>query len=316
MAAGSEADSLALNVLTGDVRLEGSVARETLSFTQRLIGPVGEAADFLSDRIRFYRFKSAMRVLEEARRLTEGKGKIPREVPIKFLVPFLEKCSLEEEGSPLISMWAGLLASAATGSDRSRNHLFSRVLADLCPADAAILDTLYNASDERPDESPGHAAFDLHRLSLDSIIEDKLFDLRSDVSHSLRSVEEGDGFAALTLVVRDRQKQIAELLRAIEGYANSFGRKHVVCSFSLGYVNMRVSSSELCDDFKEINEACSYLEPAGLIEVRLHQRHEQLDRCGLWIDAKWIQLSGLGFDFVKACRGGANVQEDTDRQPR
>jgi hypothetical protein len=58
-------------------------------------------------------------------------------VPSKFVVPFLEQASLEEPGSPLIALWANLLASAATSYDGQYLH-FSRLIAGLSPRQAQL----------------------------------------------------------------------------------------------------------------------------------------------------------------------------------
>lgn len=114
------------------------VSRDTLAFFQRLLGPVAEAADFLGDKVRFYRWKSAMKVIARARQISAETGIEPNPVPIKFLVPFLEKCSLEEETSELGEYWAHLLAKAATFPE-AKNSLYVHILAEISAGEARLL---------------------------------------------------------------------------------------------------------------------------------------------------------------------------------
>jgi hypothetical protein len=94
------------------IEVPADVPRDIVGFFKRLAGPLAEATDFLSDKIRYYRFKSAMKTVMRAKEINAQSGISPNEIPLKFLVPFLEDCSLEEEDSPLIEQWAKLLSSA------------------------------------------------------------------------------------------------------------------------------------------------------------------------------------------------------------
>jgi hypothetical protein len=126
--------------ITAKVDVPGDVTRSASNFLQRILGPVAEAIEFLSDKIRFYRFRSAIRTLERAKEITEASGITPKELPLKFLVPFLEDCSLEQEDSPFIEQWAKLLSSASKSAaschqggpqkyifGRGRHHHISRL---------------------------------------------------------------------------------------------------------------------------------------------------------------------------------------------
>src|ERR1700704_5325898 len=101
------------------VHIPDDVVRSANEFLQRIIGPVAQAADLLSDKLRFVRFRSAIKTLEKDRALVEERKVELKELPAKFLVPFLETCSIEDESSELIDRWAALLASAA--EDNKKN---------------------------------------------------------------------------------------------------------------------------------------------------------------------------------------------------
>lgn len=117
-----------------------------VSFAQRLLGPVAEAADFLSDKIRFMRWKSAQRTLELAEEIAFDRGIEIKEVPVKFLVPFLEKCSLEEENSELVKKWAELLATAISEYD-NKLISYADILAQLGPGEVKLLEEMWDKTD-------------------------------------------------------------------------------------------------------------------------------------------------------------------------
>ncbi|MEK9671301.1 MAG: hypothetical protein VW268_02200 [Rhodospirillaceae bacterium] len=66
----------------------------------------------------------------------------PTQVPVKFLVPFLEGCSLEDEDSPLSDLWAALPARASGAFDPSIAAYIS-ILKQLGPDKAHILQSLW-----------------------------------------------------------------------------------------------------------------------------------------------------------------------------
>jgi hypothetical protein len=92
-----------------------------------VISPITEWAGLKGDQLRHKR--ELLRIQQEAslNRIAElAQNKIKSQslsispVPTKFLVPFLERASLEDDTSDLCERWADLLVSAATEYDPSR----------------------------------------------------------------------------------------------------------------------------------------------------------------------------------------------------
>jgi hypothetical protein len=54
-----------------NVGIPDDVVRSANSFLQRLIGPLADAADLLSDKLRYVRFRSALKTLVLAKELLE-----------------------------------------------------------------------------------------------------------------------------------------------------------------------------------------------------------------------------------------------------
>jgi len=115
------------------------IGQAALAFFQKLLGPVGEAGEFLTDKIRFYRWQSSLRTLKRAREIALEHKLTINEVPLKFLIPFMEKSSLEEDSDELIERWAQLLAGASENKDNAKT-IFIDVLSVLSSADVKTLE--------------------------------------------------------------------------------------------------------------------------------------------------------------------------------
>ena len=120
-----------------------AVTQGTAGFLKRVAGPAAEEFGFLlQDKVRLYRFKNQLRMLEKAEKWTAAMGKPASAVPLRLLVPLLEGAALEDE-PPLADMWAALLARAATSEGKQAVlPSFPTILRQLSPADAAMLDAL------------------------------------------------------------------------------------------------------------------------------------------------------------------------------
>lgn len=97
------------------------VTRAKASAWLDLISPITEWAGLKGDQIRHKR--ELLRIQREdvlttimlrARQRLDELGDSIKPIPNKFVVPFLEKASLEDPNSDLIDAWVGLLTSAAT----------------------------------------------------------------------------------------------------------------------------------------------------------------------------------------------------------
>lgn len=123
------------------VTIPEDVTRDTVSFARRVLGPLAEIGDLFSDKVRFLRYKSAVKTLNRAAEIAKESGIEPKEIPTKFLIPFIEDCSLEEEDSPLIEQWASLLASASEGFD-PLHVAIKDVLKKISSKEALLIETL------------------------------------------------------------------------------------------------------------------------------------------------------------------------------
>jgi len=130
------------------IDIPADVPRDTLKFFQRVLGPFADASDFLGDKVRFWRWKSAIKTLQRVEEFARANNVAPKEVPLKFLVPFLEKASLENEESPHIDVWARLLLAASQDYDVRFNY-YTDILGKIGPEQARLLQRMRSRSDAR-----------------------------------------------------------------------------------------------------------------------------------------------------------------------
>jgi hypothetical protein len=133
-----------------------------------------------ADQIRLQREEVLFEVMRKARRRMEIENQPISPLPNKFLVPFLEKASLEELGSVLIDRWADLLASCSA-DPTSAHPRFVQILSEVTGKDALLLHNIgFNSMDEvtRPDEAffdcartfdPRYARHELQKWITDNV---------------------------------------------------------------------------------------------------------------------------------------------------
>lgn len=148
------------------------VTRDTVNFAKRILGPLAEIGDLFSEQIRFLRYRSALKTLNRAAEIAKDSNIEPRELPAKFLVPFIEDCSLEEEESPLIEQWAALLASASKGFD-PLHAAIRDVLKSISAKEAELLRTLGATIEPRlfTDDVSSYQIMDHVNVNIKGVIE-------------------------------------------------------------------------------------------------------------------------------------------------
>lgn len=103
-----------------------------------IIRPFSEKRGLKADQIRLQREEVAIEIAKRAKARLAIEQSEPNPVPNKFMVPFLEKASLEEPNSRLIDLWAQLLAKASEKYDSSLQVL-SDTLSKISYTDVLVL---------------------------------------------------------------------------------------------------------------------------------------------------------------------------------
>lgn len=120
------------------------VSKEGGELFKLFLSPVAkESGELLGDFVHYFRVATALgvlKVLKRAKQILVDHGIEPKGLNLKILIPILQGASLEDNPE-LAEKWAGLLASAATGE--SIHLSYTRILSELSPNDAQILQLMY-----------------------------------------------------------------------------------------------------------------------------------------------------------------------------
>jgi hypothetical protein len=100
--------------------------------------PFSERRGLKADQVRLQREDVLLEIALKARERLAVEAKNPSPLPNKFLVPFLEKASLEEKENTLIDRWADLLVSCSLEPDKAHPR-FVQLLSEMVGEDANLL---------------------------------------------------------------------------------------------------------------------------------------------------------------------------------
>lgn len=132
--------------------LEDPIQNEIAKAISSTLGaPLAEASQLITDKIRYIRWKNAVKTLEKAAQFANERNATLSAPHLKFFLPFMEGCSLEEAEGNLVDEWARLLANTST--ERSSNALiFTRILREIGSIEAQVMQEIFqNKSDEKQD---------------------------------------------------------------------------------------------------------------------------------------------------------------------
>jgi Abortive infection alpha len=135
-----------MNEPGASVEIARVVAEEITPEISRFMGTVMgspglELGELIADRIRAWRFKRGIKYVQAAMKQLDEAGMNPTTVPMRTLAPLMDGGTLEDDAE-MGKRWASLLANAASG-ERDVPPSFASVLRDLEPAQARILDQIY-----------------------------------------------------------------------------------------------------------------------------------------------------------------------------
>jgi hypothetical protein len=103
-----------------------------------LFRPFAERQGLKADLIRLQREDVLIEIAKKVYRRLEIEKAVPSPVPTKFLIPFLEKASLEDKDGYLIDRWADLLASSSMHPENAHPR-FVQILSELGGQEAKLL---------------------------------------------------------------------------------------------------------------------------------------------------------------------------------
>lgn len=117
-----------LNIKSSTIEKGLELAKD---FLGKLISPsIEEIGLLISDNIKFFRFKNQVKILLKTKEYVERKNISMKEIPVKILVPLLEKASLEED-EKLQNKWSNMLINMIDSQSNFQNQIFPHILSQL-----------------------------------------------------------------------------------------------------------------------------------------------------------------------------------------
>lgn len=273
--------------LNAKIDVPADVSREALAFFQRIIGPVAEASDFLSDKIRFFRWKSAAKTISRAREIAKQRGVEPQEIPLKFLVPFLEKSSLEDEDSPLIEGWANLLVGASQDFN-TKHKIYIDILSVIGGKEAKFLKELRENLWTLPNFMSEILLGDME----DFFFEEQMTRLVDEVFNSLFETPSESPIS------------VVPISESFEKIINGTGGSIVNLSvYGVGFEIIKDEAGITIS--QELIPSIYHLQSLNLVEIqkRNFDRVEKNSNRQLHLKVCWVKLTTIGVDFVVTCEG-------------
>lgn len=233
-----------------------------------IIGPFTEARGLRADQIRLQRAEIAYEIVKIAKATAELEKLELKPPSAKFLVPFLEQASLEDQDKELHSRWASLLLSAST-------HYEARHL--------TFIDLLSRMSS--------------HELNLleEVCLTDKAFPETSYPDGHIQQNERRAEKIAYLFNVRDSTKEkTADVFRQfLPQHGLTYGRvMHVSIG---GLADLQVLYTEYGGYLQPKYPSLEILEREKLVEFR------RTRPSGAAAEVAYFSVSYLGVDFVRDC---------------
>jgi hypothetical protein len=145
------------SLLKQEAELEASKDEIATFFDGVIPEFVRDGGGILSDTVKFWRFKNALRIVTNSKKLIVDSGLAKKEVPLKVLLPILENSTLEEV-EQMQDKWSNLLANAITGAkDISPNY--AEILKELSPLEVGLLDKIFEEIKDKTYEERKNVQF-------------------------------------------------------------------------------------------------------------------------------------------------------------
>jgi hypothetical protein len=292
MSGGKEGSNFEVDVgLSARASLEAKISTEIPSQSSgRLVDaitdwfrPFTEQRGLKADLIRLQREDVLFEIAQKALRRLEIEQVVPSPLPIKFLIPFLKKASLEDGDGFLIDRWTDLLVSSSMQPENAHPRLV-QILSEIGVDEAKLLRNiaLYKADNIR---HISHS-LDMHTFTC--------------LPDNLRRV-----FAGITLVNDDPVLRCGELackmMCLISGPGTSVTDISVIVQLNDPYLHVfDVSASQQPANFNRgKNKLCVDL----LCSLHLIREYNvevtRPDFCRIEISC--VMLTPLGLEFLQRC---------------
>jgi hypothetical protein len=118
-----------------EINIKSSTIEKGLELAKDFLGKlisttIEEVGLLISDNVKFLRFKNQVRILLKAKDYVEKRNITLKEIPIKILVPLLDKASLEDD-EVLQDKWAKMLVNMVDSENNFQNQIFPYTLSQI-----------------------------------------------------------------------------------------------------------------------------------------------------------------------------------------
>jgi len=142
-------DIQAVSKVAAEVSKFGTKALDTtdkiLKFIAKVFNePIQETSGILGDRLKFFRWKRQIRIVDKVGEILKKRGVIKTTpIPPKFAIPMLQNASLEDEDN-LQDIWIRLISNSMDPEfEGELRFAFIEIIKSLNSLDASILDFFY-----------------------------------------------------------------------------------------------------------------------------------------------------------------------------
>jgi hypothetical protein len=270
------------------------VTRANASAFRDLFSPLTEAAGFVGARIRHKRAlwemqreaESELTLRRIAQRFVESRTQqdAPGPPPSKFLYPFIAQASLEEPDSPLIDVWAHLLASATDHYDPRYVHFVS-VVSRLSARQAEIFHEIVS----RAGDSRG----------LELAMDDIKYVLEAEIRGYIEELFLGKIPRQFKMGARTIDRLFAVVEFALRTPIVSFVHGAAANEGTGDYYDITLDDCTLYTDEQEVDYAI--LEACGLLQ-RIETDMFPINEGSYSVRLTYYHLTTLGFSFALACK--------------
>jgi hypothetical protein len=141
-----------------NVEVDKDDARDIVTAIADTFSPVSESLGALGDSFRYYRSRSAIRNFQRTKEIAEKAGITLKAPPVRFLAPYIEFSSLNDENNATLSdMWSALLFEAGTNYSEKQIR-FSRLLSEMTEAEARAFQLLCENEKDGFNSWPKHVS--------------------------------------------------------------------------------------------------------------------------------------------------------------
>lgn len=239
---------------------------------------LGLAGDWVESK---RREAQAIRTLKAAQRIAAAEGKAIEQPPPKFLIPYLNNASLEDETDEDIKeKWANLLVNAGSKPD-SFSCFASSVLATISAEEVSFLNALVETSD--PLQFPNVSSFNTE-------CDAKCKAVLAEVESMCRRANAGELKSVIEVV--DALNAIEQAHPSVTVLSYRFDTKSEAIASQFGQKELSFHHSEIAPRYSVFQ----MLQARNIVEQ--FDRHSEFGT-GTFVSLTFIDLTNLGFELAR-----------------